>query len=340
MVSQLWQPSTIHMYKSRWKTFANEYIRDHGEQPHTRSNFIRFATSWMMQITSKAIAEHNLYYEELNDKTSCVSGTINRIFNVIISEDPAVTKLRERAKTVLLRRLPAKISKECIDIHELLHAINDQPTNEKLSLKDLRGKLATLMIIDEAVRPSTLQAILYDEYDITAGKYGDVLSCTPLVTKDKHLAKDKTKKPIKFQEFKHNQKICTVATFKDYMDRTQTFPKTQDITYANIVNGRPSQSKGCSMFIGITKPHASLATTTIAGEIRKYITKIYRKINAKEIRKATPSIIQFINKTSDDDIAQAFRWNRTSTYATWYKHHISEKIKTRIKTTPTDIPKH
>ena len=89
----------------------------------------------------------------------------------------------------------------------------------------------------------------------------------------------------------------------------------------------------------ITKPHESLASTTVSSECRKYLLSLADKdVGPKELRKAIPSIIQYIDQSSDDEVAKKFRWVREDTYKQWYKSSITDDVKKSLQKVNQDLP--
>lgn len=291
----------------------------------------------MMATFSNAIKNRNLFYEQVSNLVSAISGTIMKTMNIQLTDDYAIKGLRERAKTELLNRKETKTNKTCIDITSILESMATDD-NETLSVKALRAKLSILLMIDSAARPSTLRAVLRGELPISNSKFGKVVTMTPHMTKDKHASKDKRSKPFDITAFPDKRNICTVSTLQCYLKRTAS-RETNDYEYSTTdEKGKPTSAHGTSIFVSINKPYTSIRATTIASEAKKYLKNLVGGSTATDIRHSVPSIIQFIDGLPDDQIATAFRWHREDTYKSWYKSVVPTALKDQFKDVPFEIP--
>mmetsp|Transcript_13880 Transcript_13880/g.19273 ORF Transcript_13880/g.19273 Transcript_13880/m.19273 type:complete len:441 (+) Transcript_13880:1110-2432(+) len=339
MATQLWQKTTTHGYKSAWRTFHDDYVRDHGEEPTERSVFVQRAEAWMMHKISQSLAEKNLYYEQLNNIITPISGTLRNTMEVNVGQSQAVERLRNRAKTELLYRKHQDKQNMAIDIPKLLHALAEDKSSE-LDEKTLRAKLMTLLILDTAARPSTIRNVLRGTEKQTPDTFATKLELFPISTKDRHAAKNKKIQPLVTHAFPFNKDICTIYTLKLYLDKTRLKELKKDIDHQAVVDGRPSLQQGTSIFVTCKKPYGSIKETTVTSEVRKYIHRIFQLKNnsARDLRRSVPSLLQHIDNLSDEDIATMFRWHREDTFRDWYKTVIPSGLKDHYKQIPDQIP--
>lgn len=292
----------------------------------------------MMKTFLTAIEEKSSFYEQVSDKVSAVSGTLAKTMGLQLTEDPSIKALRERAKSVLLHRKHAKKPATCIDLGPILEAMKNDD-NATMELKDLRAKVAVLMMIDSAARPSTLRHIMRDEYEEIKVPTGISIMLVPVTTKDRHMAKDKKPKPLKLFSFDPCPSICTISTLRHYLRRSSQSMLKNDIEFAGIDDAnQPTKLHGTSIFLSL-KGDKSLATTTVSSEVRKYLVRLVGKISAKDFRHSIPSLIQYIEKLSDADLAKAFRWHQEDTYRKWYKSVIPPELKAKYQNIPKILPK-
>ena len=339
MAEALWQKTTTPKYRAEWKKFRAWHEDIYGTEQIAESNFVFCAKAYVTKTILKAMEDKNLYYEDLNNRVSSISGTIIQTMGYDIGKDASIQRLRDRAKVKLRKRKDTVKNADCIDIIQLLQAIDDAGKNKDLSFKDLRGKLIVLMIIDTAARPSTLRECMLEEIKTETNSYGDCIVLVPHARKDQHLATNKDTKPLRIQSFVHRANICTKATLEEYQRRLQQFDIIKDIEYAGIdKDGKPAKIKGTSLFVKKTKPQGSMATSTVRSEARKYLERIGNKANNVQIRHAVPTIIQHIDNLSNDKTASMFRWSRTDTYTKWYKSNIPPHIQEKLKQEKSNFP--
>lgn len=296
----------------------------------------------MMQFLQEAMDQKTLFYEQASDYISAVSGTIQHTIGVRPGDDATIQRLRDRAKKVLLNRKSVRQDqrKEAINVQAILKLIDQDGDNKTLTTKRLRAKLITLMIIDTAARPDTIRNCMKHHVRFNSTKNGKVVTCTSSSTKDQHLAKDKKQRTLTFEEFPFRPNICTISTMAEYSERLSKFEIVNDIDIAGLdEHGRPTNIKTHSIMVKITKPHESLASTTVSSECRKYLLSLADKdVGPKELRKAIPSIIQYIDQSSDDEVAKKFRWVREDTYKQWYKSSITDDVKKSLQKVNQDLP--
>ena len=296
----------------------------------------------MMHFLQQAMDEKILFYEQASDFISAVSGTIQHTIGVRPGDDPTVQRLRDRAKRVLLARKSVRLAqrKEAIDVRALLKLIDEDGDNKDLTTKRLRAKLIALMIIDSAARPDTIRNCMFHEVRFQETKAGKTVTCTSSSTKDQQLAKDKTQRTLTFDEFPFKPNICTLSTMAEYSSRLEKFDLVKDLNIAGLDgDGRPINVQTHSIMVKLTNPHESLSSSTVRSECRKYLESLASKgVGPKELRKAIPSIIQFIDQSSDDEVAKKFRWGREDTYKQWYKSNIPEDVKKSLQQINQDLP--
>ena len=343
VAERLWAPTTVPGYKSKWKKFYHWYEKQYGEEPTSQPNFIKRTKAWMMITIEQAIDAKNKFYEELNDDLSAISGTIHHTLGVRPGEDPAVQRLRERASTILQKRKDvndAKGKKTAIDVPNLLKLSNNDGNNEDLDTKRLRAKLSALMIIDTAARPETIQHCTPRNIYIAQEDGRKVMTLLPTSTKDQHLAKNKKTRTFKITEFPYARNICTISTYMEYRKRIAKFSIVDDIDISTIgSDGKPTKARTHSVFVTLTHPHGSLAAKTVRSECKKYLESLQEGIGPKELRKAVPSLIQFIDKVTDSQTAKDFHWQRDETFKKWYKANIPDDIKKHLANVKRDFPR-
>ena len=339
MAKALWAPNTIPRYKSEWKRFHSWHQDVHGKKSLTKSDFIRSVKTYLSTLATDAMEKMDMYYEQLNNKMSVVSGTIKNSMNVDVSMDIAIQRLRERAKTVLKHRRDTKAREECTDVQELLQAIDALGKNRDLPIKTLRAKMTVLMILDTAARPSTLHSCMMDEEQRSTNQYGEHVKFNPTMTKDQQLSKDKSGRKLNIQGFPHRQNLCTVTAFKEYMRRIKSLDVVKDQCYAAIdENGKPYKKEGTSIFITLTKPHGSMSASTVRSEAKKFLDSLGSATSSRKLRHSIPSLIQLIDGLSDAETANTFRWNRTDTYKQWYKSEIPKSIQDKFRMEKVEFP--
>ena len=346
MAAKLWADSTRPGYKTEWKKFHNWYESLYGTQPTTKLEFVCRAKAYTSRTLTKALEEKNAFYETLNNQISAVSGTIKKTMNVDISGDYMIQSLREKAKTVLLHRKHAKAEQKCTDVTAVLQAIDEYGSNDTMTLKDLRAKVAVLMIIDSAARPSTILNCLFGEESQNLTKFGPESTFRPILTKDQQLAKNKNPREFSITGFEFKKNLCTLSTLQTYKRRIVHMKLVNDIEYAgtekDAKTGKlvPVKKFGTSYFVKLSEPHGSLALTTLKSEMRKFLAKLLGKgqATANGLRHSVPSIIQFIDDADDSQVAQAFRWGRTKTYQQWYKTNVPLDIQKKMKQDNSSFP--
>ena len=296
----------------------------------------------MMTFLQQAMDEKIMFYEQASDFISAVSGTVQHTIGIRPADDPTIQRLRDRAKKVLLCRKTTKQEqrKEAVDLRPIFKLIDEDGDNKDLTTKRLRAKLTTLMIIDSAARPDTIRNCMIHQVSYKKTDNGTVITCISSSTKDQNLAKDKTQRKLIFEEFPFKPNICTIATMMEYSKRLEKFKLAKDISVAGLnEEGKPANIKTHSIMVKLTEPHESLRSTTVRSECRKYLESLNGKgIGPKELRKAIPSIIQFIDGTTDEEAAKKFRWMREDTYKQWYKSSIPDDVKKALKQIKQDLP--
>ena len=293
----------------------------------------------MMTHLKDAIEEKLQFHEQVSDQLSAVSGTIHHSIGTRPGDDDTIQRLRDKAKLALLRRRDAKQKADAIDVPALIELIDKAGDNDKLNTKTLRAKLMALMISDTSARTDTLRQCTWLNTAIIKENGLRVLRCIPVSTKDQHLAKDKSNRVLKITEFPFNRNVCTVDTFIKYKERTENWNKKDDIEVASLnEHGKPIKKCTSSLFMKLTEPHESLAAKTVRSECRKYLQNIDDKAGPRQIRKAVPSIIQFIDQASDEQTAQKFRWQREETFKLWCKSTVPESIRKKVKDIDKEIP--
>jgi len=292
----------------------------------------------MIQTLTKALQDKDSFYEQVSNTISAISGTITNVIGKQPSLDPTIRKLRERAKTELRHRAEARKQKQCIDVFEVIRAIDKAGDNAKLDTKTLRAKLITLLIIDTAARPSSLRNSSWQETKLEEGPQGKLLTLRPIATKDQHLSKNKQQRKLEITAFPFRKSICTVEAYKEYRRRFKEEDMATDLTWAGIVDGKATQCKGSSLFVKLSKPHQSLKATTVRSECKKYLDGLLGTGSSKELRRAVPSIIQFIDGATDKEIAEMFRWSRDDTFKKWYKQMVPDNIKLKSQQVEAEFP--
>mmetsp|Transcript_11006 Transcript_11006/g.21658 ORF Transcript_11006/g.21658 Transcript_11006/m.21658 type:complete len:342 (+) Transcript_11006:1-1026(+) len=304
-----------------------------------QSEFIKRTKHWMMTYLNEAMQEKKAFYEQVSDQLSAISGTIHHAIGVRPGQDSTIQRLRDKAKLTLLRRKDSKEQKEAIDVPALIELIDQNGDNDKLDIKTLRAKLIALIITDTSARTQTVRQCTWINTSIVTINGLRTLKCIPLSTKDQHLAKDKEKRVLTITEFPFNRNVCTVDTFVKYKQRIKDWKITNDIEIATLdKDGKPIKSSTASLFLKITDPHESLSEKTVRSECKKYLQRIDKDAGPRQLRKAVPSILQFIDEASDEQTAHKFRWQREDTFKTWYKSTIPDSIKKKIKDIDKEFP--
>lgn len=339
VAEKIWEKNTRPGYRTRWKIFFDWYKGKYGDEPVVQSEFIKRTKHWMMTYLNNAIQEKKTFYEQVSDQLSAISGTIQHAIGIRPGQDNTIQRLRDKAKLALLKRKDTHEKKEAIDVPALIELIHQDGDNDDLDLKTLRAKLIALIITDTSARTQTVRQCTWMNTSIVTENGLRVLKCIPLSTKDQHLAKDKNKRVLKITEFPFNRNICTVNTFLKYKQRIKDWKIAEDIEIATLdKDGKPIKKNTASLFLKISDPHESLAEKTVRSECKKYLQRIDKEAGPKELRKAVPSILQFIDEASDETTAQKFRWQREDTFKTWYKSTIPEQIKKKIKDIDKEFP--
>ena len=293
----------------------------------------------MMKYLKDAMEDKLQFYEQVSDQISAVSGTTHHTIGIRPGNDDTIQRLRDKAKMALLRRRDTKEKKEAIDVPALMELIDKAGNNDRLNTKTLRAKLMALIISDTSARTDTIRQCTWINTTIIKENGLRVLRCIPTSTKDQHLAKDKSSRVLKITEFPFNRNICTVDTFLKYQERIKTWKLKDDIEVASLnEQGKPIKKQTSSLFIKLTEPHESLAAKTVRSECRKYLQRIDATTGPREIRKAVPSTLQFIDQASDEQTAQKFRWQREDTFKLWYKSTIPESIRKKVQDIDKEIP--
>ena len=338
VAATIWSNNTRPSYKTKWKDFFHWYEREFGEEPTEKSIFVKRAQQWMMEELQRAIEGKNTFYEQVSDRISAVSGTIQHTLGIRPGEDPTIQRLRDKAKIHLRRRTDDRKENTAVDVPALLKLIDQDAKEDDITTKVLRAKLISLMIIDTGARPQTIRNCTRLHTRVRKKDGLRVLECLPLSTKDQHLAKDKTPRVLQITEFPFNRNLCTVHTYLQYMNAIQRWNIKDDIQVATVSDGKPERATTTSIFVKFTEPHESLSEKTVRSECRKYLDRLQSGTGPKELRKSVPSIIQAIDEEDDERTAKRFKWQRDSTFKKWYKSAIPPKLREKITEIDKEFP--
>ena len=294
----------------------------------------------MIQRLQAAIDTKDTYYEDINDEISAVSGTIHQTIGIRPGNDATIQRLRDRAKTTLLSRKQTKKQKTSIDVPALIELIDNDGNNKDLETKKLRAKLIALMILDSAARPDSIRNCTAENTKIETTATGRRrMICIPTSTKDQAIAKDKTARRLIFYEFPFRKNICTLTTYEEYKKRFKNEDIVNDLEIAGLdEKGKPTKKTTHTIMLTIPRPHRSIKAQTVRSECRKYLERLQQGTGPAELRKAVPSLIQYIENAKDDEAAKKFRWQREDTFKTWYKVTIPDSIKAKLKDIDKEFP--
>ena len=138
------------------------------------------------------------------------------------------------------------------DLNVLLTHLQSLPDYDKISIKQLSGKLVCLMAVLTGQRAQTIHALSIKEADMKLEED----KCTFLVPQLlKHSKPGTHLKPIIFKKFTADPKLCVLECLKTYLGATAH--KRKDTT---------------ALFISSQKPHKAVSKDTISRWIKDALT--------------------------------------------------------------------
>lgn len=188
------------------------------------------------------------------------------------------------------------------DINIVLEHCRKMDT-DKLTLKQLSLKLATLMAIMSAQRCQTLSLIKTDNIKTIENKV--VITIDQLLKQTRPGFNNPT---LMFEKYV-DKEICVVHCLQNYLSRTQ------------------SVRSGKWLFVSYSKPHNEVSSATISRWIKSFIAEAGVDINifgAHSVRGASTSAA-FIANMNIDNILKAGEWSNATTVASFYNRPILNK---------------
>mmetsp|Transcript_13886 Transcript_13886/g.19286 ORF Transcript_13886/g.19286 Transcript_13886/m.19286 type:complete len:155 (-) Transcript_13886:811-1275(-) len=142
---------------------------------------------------------------------------------------------RNRTKTELLHRKHQDKQKMAIDNSKPLHALAEDESRV-LDEKTLQAKLATLLTLDTAARPSTMRNVLRGTEVHSPDAFAAKLKLFPIITKDWHGAKNKKMQPFVTHAFPFDKKTFVLS----HLEALSRQDLTQGAKGEAVVEGKPT----------------------------------------------------------------------------------------------------
>lgn len=184
------------------------------------------------------------------------------------------------------------------DVNIVTSYIKARGENWTLSLQDLSHKLAMLMALTRPSRSADLAKL-----DLSRRSYSvDGVTFLP-VALSKQSSQQKHGTEFYFPKYDLDHLLCPVATLREYEDRTRSLRGTHT-----------------TLFLGVTKPHKPVASSTIARWLKVMLgkagvnTEIFK---AHSVRSASTSAAAAAGITTGD-ILKAADWSNEAVFQRFY----------------------
>lgn len=288
------RPGTKLAYRGPWQKWCS-WAGQRKIDPFQASvgNIANFLT---MQL------QRGIEYTTLNTYRSAISAYHPEIDNRPIGQHPRITQLLRGAFN---RKPPSPKYLNTWDVNVVLEMIKRLGDNKDLSLKQLTKKLAMLFALASAARGSELTKLDPTMMDDT----GDTVICRITKLTKTASAKHPVKEIILY-EFSKDEQLDVVRCLREYLTKT------------SLLRMSPEQKH--SLFLGYTKPHKPVTTSTIARWLKDIMslanidTTVYK---AHSTRSAATSKA-LAHGLSTQQIMKCANWARASTFHKFYRKPI------------------
>ncbi|CAG2204684.1 unnamed protein product [Mytilus edulis] len=231
IILQSWRSSTSQQYKSylkKWKLFSSE----------REINLFDPPTEVILEFLN-SLFEQNVGYSGINTAKSAISALCSLVSNRNIGKETLVKRFM---KGVFTKKPSLPKYSKIWDVNKVLTYFDKISDNEQLSLLELSQKLAMLFMLLSGQRCQTIYKLELDNVQIEGDTMVAYVSELLKQTKPGvHM------KPLVFDRYIINEKLCILRTYEEYVRKTETL--------------RNNEQK---VFISTIKPYKSVTKSTIA----------------------------------------------------------------------------
>ena len=244
-----------------------------------------------------ALHDKGLKYRTINNYRSAISARHELVDKVPIGQHPEVCQLLK----VIYKEDPP-VPKYCStwDVSIVLNFLKDLPPNERLSMKGLTLKLATLLAITSAHRGAELKLLKINRMNIH-WTYIEFQFDEPLKT----YKLGKTLPKTRFDTFEEDPLLCPTNCLTTYLKRTKDWR---------------NKGKVVQLFLSHIAPHNPVSKPTIARWIKELLGDAGINIQtyqAHSTRAAGTSKAKELGLPLEDIVKQG-NWSNKSTFEKFY----------------------
>ena len=299
IISSSWAKSTRAKYNGyirRW----SEYCQRHQIEPYssTTSKGIDFLVH---------LHHEGAKYDTVAGARSALSAILPVCNGVSFGKNTTVSRIL-KGMFKIRPRLPKQIV--IYDMNRVLKYMVELPQNECLSLGTLTGKLATLLCILSGQRAQTIVNLHINLMEVADE---EVVFFNPVILKT--TTPSSHQKPLVFQSFPHNNKLCVVGCLGNYIQRVRHIRKHSAGSATNLI-------------LSYASPHNPVKSATLARYVTDFLGKCGIDLTvytAHSTRKASTSKAEKLG-LSLKEISGAAGWKSASTFQKHYKLPITNNF--------------
>jgi len=244
----------------------------------------------------------NLGYSAINTSRSALSLILPTIEGFTVGSHPLV---RRAMKAVGRQRPPRPRYSSTWDVTKVLNLFRSWPINSNLCIKFLTLKLVGLLALISAQRVQTLKAI-----KLSSVKSSEDIIEIFISTNVKTSKPGRSQPCILLVKYPHDEKLCVVATFLEYLLRTESY-RLHD-----------------QLLLSLEAPHNEVTTQTISRWLKQLLAEANVDVSmykAHSFRHASTSKA-YQEGVSADVIFAVAGWTPSSkTFARFYNKKIDER---------------
>jgi integrase len=244
--------------------------------------------------------QENLGYSAINTARSALSLYVGKVDGYSLGEHPIICRFVKAVS----RERPPRPKYDCIwDPTCVLELFRSWDSNDKLTLKLLSFKLASLLALCTAQRAQTLSAVVVDNIKIS--QVAEIKIPKLLKT----YCPNRTQPVLVLPKLETDPKVCPVYTLQEYLSRTASLRQCQ------------------TLFISFIKPHGPITTQTLSKWLKKVLelAGIHTSFTGHSFRHSATSKASELG-VSMDKIYSAAGWTEKSkVFAKHYKLNVDTR---------------